>query len=1163
MGFDTPDVDRIRGNVHEFDPVIVNAVPLIPVASARVNQTTFAYPLAQIAVDTMSDWTTQGKRGRMFSIGTAPGFADITWGILKRDAIANFLFMDAKSLGDPGYAREIHLPILNDHYITVYKYRPPWGLMSAIRNGVFYKQYDIPYDGSGSNPNPWLKMGEWRQEFVGPGGTATLPFTLFNSYYWDKNFASCLWNFDGGVATLGDATDPDVEVEFEPGFHEVTCRVVDTKGRATIGYRYVWINTTDPDDPNSPLSYRYNVKISGDTQDRLGRNLTVNIDGPIADGIIFPGQAFHIKENAKFSGEVLDDDHLRVDSYVGYADDRTTTIRKGSSVSIKLMSPLGTAGKVPTATQLLEEVKAPNDWTQCTTVLSNPIGAAWYIGAHHAPFIIEGHDFEFDMTLVNRRRKSFGFQAVDIGSQYKQLAEMTLSNIGCKSNGRIRFVRFPHYFSLVERDLLDNLWTIIDQDIEDDITIPLQYRMTQGQVFGYAFAFDGSAETTPFAALAPGNVKAQNPGVLSMTPFMVPFAAGQYYTELWTGMHHARMANPIPDFNVKFMNNMDFWEPCDVDKLTLFNVDASYDPLNYGWINKRILPTRISRTWSVSGKKVSGTFEALTYGQKGIFQPVDRGAGDVPWTNQWNPGLDDSYQPEMPDLGLDYPVVLALNNRNLLGRTFTFTDRYVYWGKISVPGVMRDVVVDPFSPFITNTGSAVRALVVSDFQGKITVWRINDVKVQNPVVAKIAEFTPHASYNGKVHIRASRTDNNFFLVGWKDGQGVMISQCTGSWTFNTPVRVGAELDPIDTYHANDDLGMDLYNERQVIVAPDGNLDEDGHYQYHVYTSDDKFEDTFAYVNNIPAGSRLLLGSITLTSDEVAQVPVIDPEPPDPPEPLGIVTFDPGGYEQYDIGPYSIGVFEGSNAEYNPMNGFTHNGVQIEVDLGADYLFHQLTFTWGTDGQLGSPIVEANIWRTDIVFQNSDGVEVGRVDDIRYGEDGFFDEVTASDGKVIDYVRYVTIEITYDFTPLNTVGIWYLYMDNIDIQATLIDYSSKIALYAVNVDSETWNINSPKQPDMPNMNYAMAWGSNLSLIGKGPNNYSYLYAGNSSGSNFTRLGRVKYVGAKRGFDSDGFIGFGFGAIDLSPDQGRTVYPRIGDWSAKVGPVETIITVTGVI
>ena len=62
-------------------------------------------------------------------------------------------------------------------------------------------------------------------------------------------------------------------------------------------------------------------------------------------------------------------------------------------------------------------------------------------------------------------------------------------------------------------------------------------------------------------------------------------------------------------------------------------------------------------------------------------RPVLRGAADNWQLTEWNPAQSDPFEPAMPDLGLDFVIVLAGNANGAMGRSDSFTDRTIQWEK--------------------------------------------------------------------------------------------------------------------------------------------------------------------------------------------------------------------------------------------------------------------------------------------------------------------------------------------------------------------------------------------------------------------------------------------------------------------------------------------------
>jgi hypothetical protein len=685
--FSTADQTRLRGHKHTLRAVL-NAVPLVTVATAQINQSAFSYPLAQLTVDnTSADWLTKVKAGMAFSIGTAPGGSDVTWGVVRRTPAASTFYMDAKSVGDPGYARAIHTPLADNYYITIYKHRPPWGIYSSIRSGVFYKNWDTAYSGQTASPEPIIRIGKHRADFVdSDSGLATFTFTA-DAYTWNKTVSSYAWDVDGGTITVGTSSTQSITVTFPVGFYVVTCTVVDSAGKTRTAYRYVFANSRDRSSPYSPFSYRHRCRFTRDTQDFNGREMSIDILGDLDTNEIYPGQAMLLTEVARYGNhgiEPLDDETGLVTNFIGYIPSKSIDVsRKFKLTSIPLESPITAAKGVPSAVQELTESPAPANWTQCTKILSNPVGAAYYCMAYHAPFMIDGHDLEFDTYLLNLRFLGHQYGSRDIQSQLSGLAERFLGNIGCRSDGTIRMVRNPMYITNAFRSENDVKWQWDKRDFTNQYQRETAWRMEYGTVYGYAFSYSGEPEGTPYASIAPGRAAAQGVGQDEMTPFIVISADGQPEANRITGHHFAYVDNATPSLVLDAFRNLDIAEPCNMDEWHQSDLLARYDPEGVGFSDRGIA-VRVTRNWSDKGstlKHISVELLPETFGQPGVTLPVNRGGADNFYLDEWNPYQEDHYEPPMPDLGLNIPIMLAGNSAGLMGRSQSFDEPNVQWEK--------------------------------------------------------------------------------------------------------------------------------------------------------------------------------------------------------------------------------------------------------------------------------------------------------------------------------------------------------------------------------------------------------------------------------------------------------------------------------------------------
>jgi hypothetical protein len=1184
MTYSSADIARLR-HPHHATRVTLNAVPQVTVASAEINQSAFTYPLAQLTVDnTSADWETEALAGRMVLIGTAPGLADVTYGVVRKTVTATVLYLDAKSLGDSGYASDIRQPIQNGHYITVLKYRPPWSIYSSIRNDTFYKAFDEAYVDQGLKPAPLVRMGAHRAARVDPDtGVATFTFDASESYGWGGAISGYSWNVDGGTITSGIGTDT-ITATFPPGFYEVRCTVISATSKVRTGYRYVWANATSGQ--WAAFSDRYRVNISSDTQDRSGRAITFEFPETLSSEL-FPGQAFLLTEEATYGGEALDGDS--VDSYFGYAlsvDTERERTRQG--ITVRTGGPLVVAKEVHTFSQYLEEIAYPRNWTQVSRALSNPVGAAWYAGAYHAPYIVDAHDLDFDTTLLNLRRKIYTMQGKTLNGQLDDVAKTFAGVAGARSDGTIRLARNANYMTNDERNALDTVWTWGAGDITGTLETAFTYRPEVNTVLGYAFAYDGTGEGIPLASRAPGWSAGQGSGEDTLT-ITVPAANGQAELNRITGHHFANRARRRANFSLSAVGNKDIAEPCDVDKWHTVTLAASYDPLNAGY-STRILPTRVSRTWRAPNvKALSIEFEVETFGQPGVTVPVNRGGANTWYTNQWNPADSDPYEPKQPDVPQaikDYiGVVFAANEAGALGRTSTFTDRLVTWERMSYWGRrVVDVSMNRNSAYFSDPDDDLGLWVLEwdsteDVLGEstLTAWYVPDANRYAYTPALKGTWQVKENMYGNARIIAS-TEADFVVVAWKDRTGVRVSRSTNGGTSWSTGYVGGSVSDLD--NADKDLAIDVRGERVAVIAPDGTQNLDDSYNWFVYHAATK-GGAFGVVLN-PTDFTPAHGALSIGASSVAIVGMIDPAPPTPPTALENVTFDNGTYDDTGYTSYTVtgsGLNTGvtkfvalststAYSRHTAPDDYTSLAVVCTVDLGADYYFDNMTFETAQGVGTTRTGIEA---RFRVEVQDASGATLRVYERAVDAPDQSWTlrshTVTARQLRMnSEPVRYVKVSYIHEYETSTGVGTLDLILDNVDISADLVPYETQRHVYTLNLVTETYTQRNSYQY-LPTRTYGIAISRQgeqdvTALVMPESESAPVRLTSANTGAVWAFGGLLPgYTGARR--SGDALIAFGYERLGLSPDNGVTIYDRMGNWRAVCGMSGRFVVVTGVL
>lgn len=745
----TDDKARLRHQRHRIGSAgvlapIVNAVPLRPIALARINQASFAFPLTQITVDNTVEWSAI-KTGMAFSIGTTQYGTDTTWGVVRKAPTSTILYIDAKGRGDSGYARDIAADLADNQYVTIYKHRPPWGLLSAIRGGIFYKQYDIAYSDQGSSPAPLAQFGTWRQAFVDEvTGTATLTFNSApgndpsgksrDSFAWGaKTIIARQWSGDGGVA-VGSETGSSVTYEFEPGFYVVELELEDSDGKLHSGFRYVWINTKTG--VNAPLNTRFRCNISNDAQDAIGRSLNLTVFGDSDDSDLYPGQGVLITEPAYFGGEPLDVEDQRVHTYVGYAPEHTITrTRTLKSVEVKLESPMHYARRIPQVTQQMSEVATPLNWSQATSVLSNPVGAVWYQLAHHAPQLLQAHDFIFKAGLKSLRKQSFVWpQMGGIGQAFDMVAELMSGKIGNRSDGALVMALDGAFMEQADRDALVNKFDWQEGDIVGQLSHSKLFTPRIGQAKAYSFAYDGGSEPRAYGAVAPDDTQGQGTGRAEIAVIVPPSTAVAELlrTRQIAGHKYAFDNGLTGQFNFVADRNIDIAEPVDVDVWHGLNVADAYSPPSIS----RIIPVNVTRTWQRKGKQLSKTIKIdwrpETQGLPGRELAKERGGA-----SKWIPGGINIKTPTLVTPPLT-PIEGLYLNQGVGKIALPNTDGYMYltrgwsaafplWGRYVIGGTgsLEDAIPYAFSTGYSNnaqiaaTGTIDAIIVTTHEIGKL------------------------------------------------------------------------------------------------------------------------------------------------------------------------------------------------------------------------------------------------------------------------------------------------------------------------------------------------------------------------------------------------------------------------------------------------------------
>lgn len=723
MPISSGDLTNMRTGNQTVTPHL-NVTPKVVMGTMQVNETYLWFPEWQFTFDNAS-WNggismSDVAIGSQVWIGTSAGLHDVMVTTVTNNTVANQIFTPTFGQGDPGYASLDVQKLADDQYVTLLANRAPWGALSTIRGGTFYKQGSRIYVDQGSAPPPVCNIGPWRRAELS-GASVTLSFTNaaqadvkpasfawtsgspIASYSWttrnedyDEN-AGC--SFDGGI----DNTE-GVSITFTvAGFYIVSCTVQDNSAKTHTADTYVWIvdGSTEAD--------LTGWRVENDTQTRQGRRMTIQMYGDVAESVVFPGAGFLYTETQTFNDNSLTAG-ATVDTFVGFVD-REAGIRnlEHGIVEFDLLGPGYILDLLPAAPQYVEETASPANWTQVTSDLTNPNGIAWYILAHHAPNMIAMFDF-WPLQLVSTGQIDYSMRdynwVLNGKSIWAQLKEITPDqiNIGSRSNGALMLRHEPYLLSDSDKGTLDSRMTWTAADIREKLEYPVGLRLDVGQVDAYAFSYN---DTTGFVwwSRAPGDAQSQGKDKREVNGLILSTSNTQSTLNRISGAMFAALNNPTPRLVLKAMRNMDTADPAAMlwHKLT---ISDALDPRGSGYTDRYILPLQVNRRWQKQNdswlKEIDITFEVIADGEDGMSKQVPINV-DGQWLpeSEW-PQLGDYAVEEPPDPDTGPQALIALSDIYAKAARTSTSDEFQttpVWEDIStgLSGAGRWMTADPFN----------------------------------------------------------------------------------------------------------------------------------------------------------------------------------------------------------------------------------------------------------------------------------------------------------------------------------------------------------------------------------------------------------------------------------------------------------------------------------
>lgn len=811
--FSPVEQDQIRSANSIRSEVVLNAVPLVEVASASVASAP-TYLMTLLNVSGESGWS-DIEVGQTVFIRDVSGEI-VVRGVVRRPGSAGILFMDVKSDGDAGYTKR-EAPVVDETCtVHVYRHHTPWALISRATAETQLKAYDIAWSGETDTPPPAVNIGSHRQGWENANGFADFELSASETVSWDSAPTGYAWIIPAGATIVSGGTDQaTLTARIPTGTHRVSCAVTLSNGASATGHRWVFVNRLEAGHMHAPLDWRFDIDgISGDTHTRLGREIKLSLRGD-ARGAVYPGQLLLLTTRQFYDSALLTETH-----FAGYVEEIEVSAQNlhDLTTTVRLLGPRRMADTLPSATQLLEEAASPSSWTETRHPLSHPGFAAFYILKWHTSGLLDYHDYSYDSALEALRRRTFGFLATTIGGQLKFIEDISVGEVNARSDGSLTFIRESNHLYPAERDALDTIWTWTDDDILPPLQVQARLRPSVGQTrlaaVGWNGAGDADGNPITYHAIAPGYAQGQGTGKPTMTPVSVAMNAGQTDTEWLVGHRFAAENAPLEGLDLEAAHLADVAEPAnpdwhalDIDAGTYLPLDP--DVLGLDWASgMRARPTKVTRRWvqEAGGWRwiPNVTLRPETVGARGRFL---------------DPG---NYATTDPDP--DAPIYEAADN-------LTEFDLCLVKNGAGIVAIAGDFLDDdgPTAAALPLTGIAgVVQRLAWDFQadtpavwslshnaGDNTLYLYRNADVTEPAAwIEIATVTVSGTF-GRANLAMSRTQD-LVVVAWSDQEnGIFVRRLVdGTWESST-TRVGGGGS--DTNASTQSLGLNVY-EGSIYVA---------------------------------------------------------------------------------------------------------------------------------------------------------------------------------------------------------------------------------------------------------------------------------------------------------------------------------------------------------
>lgn len=339
------------------------------VYSARVNQSEFTYPLAEVTFDGGSGTLADVQIGMMITFGSSAGSYDRGWQIIQAVPTSTVLKIGWSSQGD----LEGEVDLDDNTFITVYDFYPAMHKLLRIEpDGEIFKFYNLDFATYGAVTPPVSNSGIYYAGFVDADDEITVDFPGDHSFTTDPTAdgeLTHLWDFADGTPSSSTSANP-TGVVFPTGKRNVRHTVTDSNGKSHTSI----VHVAALEQPGGTFVPILDFDVTQDQITQQGHQMSffVKEDIPVAD---YPIGTLVIYFEKEFFGDAYTGslpgitqagrEHVKFVGFLETASEGVRGSREGAirDCTIQCVDFMGRAKAITSREQELEHVETPSTWT--------------------------------------------------------------------------------------------------------------------------------------------------------------------------------------------------------------------------------------------------------------------------------------------------------------------------------------------------------------------------------------------------------------------------------------------------------------------------------------------------------------------------------------------------------------------------------------------------------------------------------------------------------------------------------------------------------------------------------------------------------------------------------------------------------------------------------